>query len=239
MSDVSENTRPSPPRLFGRRLGRSLKPGRIKVLETLLPRLEIPVDSLTPGLKLAPAHLFPGGPPISECWMEIGFGNGEHLAALMDRHPDTGFIGVEPFVSGMSMFLKSIRDKPHARIRVFVDDAMMLIEHLADGCLDGIYILNPDPWPKKRHYKRRIVSAANLDRMARVLKAGGKLIMATDVDDLADWMVTQASRHPAFIWDAQQADDWRRPPAEWIETRYEAKGKQAGRRQTYLFFTRV
>ncbi|HRC26289.1 MAG TPA: tRNA (guanine(46)-N(7))-methyltransferase TrmB [Alphaproteobacteria bacterium] len=229
--------RPAPPRLFGRRLGRPLKAARAQVLETLLPHLDISLPEVS-GVQITPEALFPDAGSLDGCWMEIGFGNGEHLAALMDRHPATGFIGVEPFRAGLSMFLKSIRGKSLTHIRVFADDAMMLVDRLAGGCLDGIYILNPDPWPKKRHHKRRIVSAANLDRMARVLKSGGKLVMATDVDDLADWMVTQAVRHPAFVWASRRADDWRVPPADWIETRYEVKGRQAGRRQTYLFFTR-
>lgn len=239
MDEISENSRPPPPRLFGRRLGRSLKTGRVYLLETLLPDIEIPVESLTPGLRLRPADLLPDGQPMAGFWMEVGFGNGEHLAALMDRHPDTGFIGVEPFRSGLSMFLKSIRDKPHNRIRVFADDAMLLADHLVDGCLDGIYILNPDPWPKRRHHKRRIVRPENLDRMARVLKPGGKLIMATDVEDLAKWMEVHASAHPEFARDPDGPTDRRQPPADWIETRYEAKGRAAGRRQTYLFFTRI
>lgn len=209
------------------------------MLETILPRLEIPVDSLKDGVELTLADLFPDAGHIKGLWMEVGFGNGEHLAALMDRYPDTAFLGVEPFVSGLSMFLKSIQDKRQTHIRVFSDDAMLLADHLPESCLDGIYILNPDPWPKKRHHKRRIVSTRNLDRMARVLKKGGKLIMATDVDDLADWMVTKAFGHSAFTWDAERAEDWRTPPADWIETRYEAKGRQAGRHQTYLFFTRL
>lgn len=238
MNEISEHSRPLPPRLFGRRLGRSLKSGRVQILETLLPEIDIPLESLRPGLNLGPADLFSHGQPISECWMEIGFGNGEHLAALMDRHPDTGFIGVEPFVSGLSMFLKSIRDKPHARIRVFADDAMLLTDHMADACLDGIYILNPDPWPKRRQHKRRIVRPENLDRMARVLKPGGKLIMATDVEDLAKWMAMHTAAHPAFVRDPEADPDSRKPPSDWIETRYEAKGRAAGRRQTYLFFIR-
>lgn len=239
MNDFSENSRPAPPRLFGRRLGRALKSGRVQALDALLPHLEIPLEALSPGLRLTPDDLFPEGQPMQECWMEIGFGNGEHLAALMDRHPQTGFIGVEPFRSGLSMFLKSIQGKPHTRIRVFADDALLLADHLTEGCLDGIYILNPDPWPKRRHHKRRIVRPETLDRMARVLKPGGKLIMATDVEDLATWMAAHAAQHPAFVRDPDAPADCRQVPADWIETRYEAKGRRAGRRQTYLFFKRA
>ncbi len=168
--------------------------------------------------------------------MEIGFGNGEHLSALMRQNLDEAFIGAEPFINGMAAFLKDIRDEPHENIRVWMDDAILLVESLPSDYLNGIYVLNPDPWPKARHHKRRIISQDNLTKFARVLKPGGALIMATDVDDLAEWMVTQASAHPAFEWTAEQADDWRTTPENWIKTRYEEKGAKAGRQQSYLIF---
>lgn len=171
-------------------------------------------------------------------WLEIGFGNGEHLKGLMERHPDHFYIGAEPFINGMSAFLKSIVQMPHNNIRVWMDDAIILVDAMPDQYLDGIYVLNPDPWPKRRHHKRRIISQENLTKFARVLKPGGALIMATDVPDLAEWMVTQASIHPAFSWTAERADDWRVMPDDWIKTRYEEKGAQAGRRQSYLVFVK-
>ena len=125
---------------------------------------------------------------------------------------------------------------PHDKIRVWMDDAMMIVDAMPDHYLDGIYILNPDPWPKKRHYKRRIISQENLSKFARVLKPGSALIMATDVPDLAEWMVTQATNHPAFEWTAERADDWRITPPDWIKTRYEERGIREGRKQNYLFF---
>jgi tRNA (guanine-N7-)-methyltransferase len=228
-------TEPRQPRLYGRRLGRPLKHDRLDVLETLLPKLEIPAGAY----RLDPVALFSRTP--QSLWFEIGFGNGEHLAALLERHPDGCYIGAEPFVNGMAAFLKSIRPHPewHDRIRVVMDDARPVISALPDDALDGIYVLNPDPWPKKRHHKRRIISQENLDVFARVLKPGGQLVMTTDVDDLAEWMVTEASRHPAFAWTAESAADWKNPPPDWIETRYEAKGAQAGRVQTYLIFRKI
>jgi tRNA (guanine-N7-)-methyltransferase len=120
-----------------------------------------------------------------------------------------------------------------------MDDAMLLVHALEDACLDEIYILNPDPWPKKRHHKRRIVSQANLDEFARILKPGGTLIMTTDVPDLAEWMVTQATLHPSFHWTAQSARDWKTPPADWIPTRYETKGAKGAESMVYLIFERV
>ena len=135
--------------------------------------------------------------------------------------------------------LYEIRDEAHDNIRVWQDDAVMLVDGLVDACLDGIYILNPDPWPKKRHHRRRIINAENLTRFARILKPGGQLILSTDVDDLANWMTVQTANHPAFAYQAERADDWRKPPAGWIATKYERKGAAAGRRQTYLSFSRL
>lgn len=222
-------------RLYGRKQTRPPKGERKEALEELLPKLQI----AAPPSFTSP--LFKGGGRVggnSEIWLEIGFGNGEHLKALMERHPDRFYIGAEPFVNGMSAFLRSIRDMPHGNIRVWMDDAIILVDAMPDEYLDDIYVLNPDPWPKKRHHKRRIISHENLSRFARVLKPGGALIMATDVSDLADWMVTQASNHPAFAWTAERADDWRIAPPDWVKTRYEEKGEKAGRKQNYLFFRR-
>jgi tRNA (guanine-N7-)-methyltransferase len=217
-------------RLYGRKQTRP--PGREgqEALDALLPKLQISVSKE----KINPKDLFSFSP--AQTWLEIGFGSGEHLAALMRRHPDHAFIGAEPFINGMSAFLKNITGDPHGNIRIWMDDAILLTEMLADDTLDGIYILNPDPWPKKRHRKRRIVSPENLDRFARLLKPGGQLIMSTDVGGLAGWMVTQAANHPAFEWTAERAADWQTPPPDWIATRYEKKGLGAGRKQIYLLF---
>lgn len=237
MSERQSQDEKPPRRVYGRRLGRPLRPERLDVLETLLPRLGITQDELSAPGVLTPARLFGQAPPAT--WLEIGFGNGEHLLALMEDHPDDGFIAAEPFVNGMSAFLKSIKDKPHERMRVLMDDAILIADALADGCIDGIYVLNPDPWPKKRHFKRRIISPENLTRFARILKPGGLLMMTTDVDELAEWMATQAANHPAFTWTAESAADWRTPPPGWRATRYESKGARAGRLQTYLVFKRI
>ncbi len=224
-------------RVFGRKSGRPLNKSRAEVIDSLLPRLCVDEGLLREDGSLSPSSLF--DVPYKEFWFEIGFGAGEHLSALMRRHPENAYLGAEPFINGMAAFLKDIKDEPHERIRVHMDDAMMLARSLPDACLDGMYVLNPDPWHKKRHHKRRIISRDNLDVFARILKPGAPLIMTSDVPDLADWMVTEASLHPAFAWRAQCADDWRVPPEDWITTAYEVKGAKGAKIMTYLFFDRV
>lgn len=214
---------------FGRRIGRPLNKGRKDLLETLLPKLKLEI-----GEEIS----FPK--KINALWMEIGFGDGEHLAALLRRYPDTGFIGVEPYINGMGNFLSRIKDGPHDNIRIYMDDAIPLVEQMQAESIERLYVLNPDPWPKTRHHKRRIINQRNLDLFSRILKSGGLLIMATDVDDLAEWMVTECSNHPAFTWTAQSAKDWQNPPEWWeLTTRYAQKGLQAGRRQSYLVFEKT
>lgn len=228
------NSKPKIKRVYGRKTGRPLNPARQAALDTLLPVLEIPVNKLTEKADLPPRSLFDHD--LKELWFEIGFGSGEHLTALMERHPDYGFIGAEPFVNGMSCFLKDIKNKPHNNIRVLMDDAMMIANSLSDNSLNGIYVLNPDPWHKARHHKRRIITPKNLDQFARILKTGGKLIMSTDVEDLAEWMLEAAIEHPAFIQTPKSAKDCRTPPKDWIKTRYEQKGARNSGRMAYMIF---
>ena len=203
----------------------------------LLPSLSVAQSKLTEDGTLTPSSLFDS--PYKEHWLEIGFGSGEHLSALMRRHPDTAWLGAEPYINGMAAFLKDIQDIEPKNVRVHMDDAMMLANSLADQSLDGIYILNPDPWHKKRHHKRRIVNPDNLDVFARILKPGGKLIMSTDVPYLAEWMVTHAARHKSFTWLAVSAKDWETPPADWITTAYEVKGAKGAKKMVYLYFQKT
>ena len=223
-------------RVFGRKLGRPLNASRKAALDALLPEVSIPQDLLKEDGSLDPASLF--DMPYSATWLEIGFGNGEHLSGLMERHPENAYIGAEPFVNGMSAFLKDIQDRPKDRVRVHMDDAMMVANSLAENSLDGIYVLNPDPWHKKRHHKRRMVRAENLEVFARILKPGGQLIMSTDVPYLAEWMVTETIKHGAFAWEAQCAADFWEKPEGWIETAYETKRAKGADRMVYLVFTR-
>lgn len=202
----------------------------------LLPSLSVPAEQLKENASLAPSSLFEG--KRTQIWLEIGFGSGEHLAALMRRHPDYGWIGAEPYINGMAAFLKDIQDIENPPVRVHMDDALMLANSLMDASLDGVYILNPDPWHKRRHHKRRIVRPETLDVYARLLKPGGQLIMSTDVPYLADWMITHTARHPAFTWRAQNCRDWEIPPPDWVTTAYEVKGAKGAKKMAYLFFER-
>ncbi|MCC6598034.1 MAG: tRNA (guanosine(46)-N7)-methyltransferase TrmB [Alphaproteobacteria bacterium] len=227
-------------RTFGRRIGRPLGKNRAEVLEALLPSFSIPENRLTEKHDLNPEDIFSA--PCAQYWMEIGFGSGEHISSLMRRHPDYGWIGAEPFINGVAALLKDISPDFEAgqpcNLRLLNDDAMRIALSLQEKTLDGIYILNPDPWPKKRHNNRRIVNPLNLDVFAKIIKSGGALILSTDVPDLADWMIMHTSTHPAFEWTAKTAQDWRTPPPDWIPTRYEVKKARHGEQMCYLFFVR-
>lgn len=218
-------------RVYGRRAGKPLGAERADAMEALYPQLKIRHDP-----KLTPKDIF--GVEPKTLHFEIGIGNGEHLKHKMETYPDDHFIGAEIFRDGMAAFLKSIKDMKHDNIRVHMDDAVALLNAMPDACIDYLYILNPDPWPKKRHWNRRMVVPENLDVFARVMKPGAILLETTDVDDLAEWMAIHTNNHPAFEFLAEKPEDWRTAPDGWMATRYENKGKNAGRQQSYLRFRR-
>lgn len=225
-------------RFYGRRSGRALTKARKTLLDDLLPRLSVTEKQISKKNDLDPTSLFDFAP--QKIILEIGFGNGEHLAEMMRRHPENGYIGAEPFINGMSSFLKDIQDsKTTQNIRVLMDNVIPLVQSIASESIDEIYVLNPDPWHKKRHHQRRIINQKNLDLFSKILKPEGRLIMSTDVRDLIEWMVTQTSLHPDFKWLVQKADDWREPPSDWIPTRYESKGAKGADKMNYLFFKRI
>ncbi len=224
-------------KVHGRKLGRPLRHGRLDVLDSLLPRLEVFQPMLKEDGNLDPADIF--GQVPGTLHLEIGFGAGEHLSAVLNANPGHFIIGAEPFINGVSSFLKSVKDNPPLEhCRILMDDAMRIVLSLKDASVDFLYILNPDPWPKSRHHKRRVVNPDNVRQFARVLKDGGTLIETTDVDALAEWMVTQTVNNPDFEWQANGPKDWQTPPQGWIPTRYEEKGVAAGRKQTYLIYRR-
>ncbi len=231
---MSENQTTQKRLVYGRRKGKPLSVGRAQVMDELYPKLAIPKEILRQDKTTTPKDIFGVEPKTFH--FEIGFGGGEHLNWRMRQNPDDHFIGAEIFSNGVASLLKSVNDIPHDNLRVWMDDALIVLNSLPDACIDYMYILNPDPWPKARHHHRRMVTKDNLDVFARVLKRGATLLETTDVAALSEWMVEHTDNHPAFEF--MNRDDIYMPPEGWEPTRYENKGKVAGRRQTYLEFRR-
>lgn len=223
-----------PPKfVFGRRRGRTLRPARRAGLERLLPLLSVVIPA---GGRLDPQSLFGAVPrPV---WLEIGFGGGEHLAWQAQARPGIGLLGCEVFENGIARLLSQIDRCNLPNIRIFSDDARLLIAALPAASVDRVFILFPDPWPKARHNKRRLVSDETLDRLAAIMTAGAELRLATDDTDYLCWMLERITRHRAFEWLARRAADWRERPADWPATRYEEKARSAGRSAYFLRFRR-
>ncbi len=173
-------------------------------------------------------------PYFTRIALEIGFGAGEHLLAQAAHNPDTLFIGCEPYINGVAKCLVGIEQQKLNNIRLFTDDARKLIEALPDACLDAVFILFPDPWPKARHNKRRLVNAETLSMLARVHKPGGRLLLATDHVDYSVWMLELLLTHPDYRWTAGEQADWQTPPADWTETKYQRKTTEQGREPVFL-----
>ena len=221
---------PTDYRFYGRRRGRPLNAGRRRALDTVLPALRLPDGPLDPAAAF--------GFDIEDLWLEIGFGAGEHLAWQAARHPRIGFIGAEPYINGVATLAARAEAAGLDNLRIHCDDATAVLDRLADNVLGRVFILFPDPWPKARHRHRRIVARPMLDRLARTMREGAELRLATDHTDYLDRMLEILAVHPAFAWTAAGADDWRQRPADWPETRYEAKARAAGVKSTYLRFVR-
>lgn len=218
---------------FGRRKGKPLRSRQAEQLDTILPRLRLDLANPAPAdLK----RLFPEG--VERLRLEIGFGGGEHLIHRAVEEPQTGFIGVEPFVNSMAKLVAQVEDKALSNIRLHDDDATVVLDWLPAASLDQIDLLYPDPWPKRKHWKRRFVSAVNLDRFARVLKPGGRFCFASDIDTYVNWTLLKTRAHAAFDWPAESSADWLTPYPTWPSTRYEAKAKREGRSSAYLTFIR-
>lgn len=230
MSNAADNRRA----FYGRRKGRPLRRRRADLLETLLPALALPL-SQPPRDPLG--VLFT--PPVRSIFLEIGFGGGEHLAAAGKAHPEAGLIGCEPFINGMARALSLIEEAQLANVRLHFGDAADVIGWLPDAALARVDLLYPDPWPKRRHWKRRFVQDETVAALARVLAAGGEFRFATDWPDYAAWTLERLLRSPSFAWNAERADDWRRPWPGYVRTRYEEKAIRAGRRPCYLVFRRA
>jgi len=218
---------------FGRRRGRPVRSHQASALEEGLRSYRIDLSVAPPA---DPRGLFSA--PVSTVCLEIGFGGGEHLLHASEASPSIGFIGIEPFVNGMAKLMLRLAEKPRDNIRVFDDDALPVLDWLPPAGLDRVDLFYPDPWPKKKHWKRRFVSSRNLDRLARVLKPGGLFRFASDIDSYVNWTLSRCNSHRDFEWLAEEAADWRQPFQGWPGTRYEAKALREGRQPAYLTFCR-
>jgi tRNA (guanine-N7-)-methyltransferase len=217
---------------FGRRKGHALKPRQAALFDTLLPKLALDLD------RPAPADLRKLFNGVDDIRLESGFGGGEHLVAEAEQHPAIGFIGIEPFINGMAKALAAIADRGLANIRLHHGDATDVLAWLPDASLARFDLLYPDPWPKRRHWKRRFVQEGSIAQIARIVRPGGEFRFVTDWADYAAWTLRHLMQSPAFEWTAERADDWRLPWGGFTSTRYEAKAKREGRVPCYLIFRR-
>lgn len=233
----------NPRRFFGRRKGKAIKGSRQVLMEQLLPRVALAQPDKVINLR----RVFGIWPRA--VWLEVGFGGGEHLAALAQRHPDIGFIGAEPFVNGVASLLahlngSHLKQAAHAQldaaradnVRIWPDDIRLLFPFFPDESFERVYILYPDPWPKARHAERRFVNQTNIRELHRLLPEDGRVIIATDVAAYAEWASDQMAGSGLF--QPEQADV-RAPPPGWVATRYEKKGIAAGRKPSYLIFRKI
>ena len=220
---------PERPQFYGRRKGRRLRPTMQGLMAEQLP-----------GLRYDPARpvtaQFEG--PVEDTFLEIGFGGGENLAAMAAARPEAGFIGAEPFVNGVASLLRHIQAAGLTNIRIWDDDVRLIFASLPDASLAGAYVMFPDPWPKKRHAGRRILQDDVMDSLARLIRPGGSLVMASDDPTAKSWLLQAAMRHPAFDWTARCATDWQVRPAHLPATRYMKKAENEARRPAWFIFTR-
>jgi tRNA (guanine-N7-)-methyltransferase len=201
-------------RTYGRIKSRSLKPRQANLIETLLPKIAAPPEAFDPRTLM---------PAARQVWLEAGFGSGEHLTGQAARAPDVLFLGAEPFVNGLGACLARIDDLGLKNVRLEAGDVRALMARLPDASVDRLVALFPDPWPKSRHHKRRLISPAFIAEAARILRPGAQVRLATDWAHFAEAMLRGFARSPAFRWTAERADDWRSPPPGHITTRYEMK----------------
>jgi tRNA (guanine-N7-)-methyltransferase len=218
-------------RLYGRSSGHKLRQGQQELVEKLLPQIEVPGDG-----EITAERLFGDQRTLH---FEIGFGSGEHLADRADMLPDHGFIGAEPFLNGVAIALAHIRDKNLRNVRLWRGDALEVLQRVPDGALSFLYLLHPDPWPKARHAKRRMVNDGPIDLFAAKLKPNGEFRLATDDPTYLAWSLMVMQRHQQqFDWLAERPDDFLNPSGGWMETRYGAKSRREGRRPYYLRYRR-
>ncbi len=218
-------------RLYGRSSGHKLRKGQAELVDQLLPKIAVPGEG-----EVTAARLFGEERPLH---FEIGFGSGEHLVFRADLLPDHGFIGCEPFLNGVAAALGPVRDRHLANVRLWRGDALDVLGRVPDGALTFLYLLHPDPWPKARHAKRRMVNDRPVELFAAKLRPGGEFRLATDDPTYLAWALMVMQRHRAeFEWLAGAPSEFLEPPGGWIETRYGAKARREGRRPYYLRYRR-
>ena len=231
-SPIATTTAHAQGSFFGRRKGHKLRAHQADLIEHLLPHLALDIDG---GAAEPRRAVRSRGRRVR---LEIGFGGGEHLVAEAQSFSDTGFIGCEPYVNGMAKILAQIEAHNIGNIRLFAGDAAELLAWLPPRSLARIDLIHPDPWPKRRHWKRRFVQDATVAAMARVLKPGGEFRFVSDIDDYCAWTLAHLLRSPDFAGLAERADDWRQPWAGYTMTRYGRKAEREGRNAAYLRFRR-
>lgn len=219
---------------FGRRKGHKLRQHQADLVENLLPHLALDISTAAPA---DARDIF--DPRAEELRLEIGFGGGEHLAAEAKTFPATGFIGCEPYINGMAKILAQIEADNIGNIRLFAGDAAELLAWLPKDSLSRLDLIHPDPWPKRRHWKRRFVQDKTIAAMARVIKSGGEFRFVCDIDDYCAWTLSHMARSPDFTWLAERADDFRLPWPGYTMTRYGRKAAREGRKAAYLRFRRA
>lgn len=227
-------------RSYGRIRNRKLRPNTQKLFDELLPELVIDQSAVCSGQWAEESTLLTANRQLqtANC-LEIGFGAGEHLAMQARAHPNAQFIGCEPFMNGVGHLLQEIDAHNLKNIRIWPNDARELIAALPDACLDAAYILFPDPWPKSRHHKRRLIQPEFIESLARILKPGSTLLLATDHTDYLTWMLQYMLTSEQFSWAAKEMKDWAEPPALWVQTRYQQKAAMEGRCANFLRFERA
>ena len=217
------------PHFYGRRKTHKLRPNRQQLVDERLPKWRIDVS----GTVSYPECF---GRAASSVELEIGFGAGEHLSALAQANPNTDFIGCEPFINGVAALLADVDKHNIANVRIFDDDARLLLPALPPGGLSRIYVLYPDPWPKTRHHRRRFVQRDTLDLLTRAAGPEAEFIFASDHMGYIAWTLAQVRRHGGWQWTAKGPEDWRTPPPDWVPTRYERKALKKGDHPAYLVF---
>ena len=222
-----KNSDPDKFRTFGRAKGKKLSPAQQGRFETLYPKVKIDTDTPLTAVNTD-----------SPVWFEIGFGGSEHLIWQAEQNPNVTIMGAEPFQNGIAKALRSIEDKSLSNVRLHHGDARDIMENLADGSLDKVFVLFPDPWPKTKHHKRRLINAKFLEHVHRILKPGGEFRFGSDIIHYVDWTLTRVKSHGGFSWNPKSQSDWRERAPDWPSTRYLEKALREGRSGHFFHFIR-